>query len=446
MDESTTCTLAYCLAVYEKPELMADFLENWSSFYVECGIDIYFYDSSVSDALEQVYRNWPRKEHIYYLRFPNGTRKIFRMYKGLDFSKKYDFVWLASDGLRTPKAGLLQILAHLKPDIDYLIIDRYDVEQLGLRVLTDPDQVFRSCAFITTMYGSTILNTHTVCADFDWDYYESILRDYPEMLHWIHTYFYFNRMQQLQQVRVMHMPNSLPEAVLLRISDKKGSSTWTWSKSFWDACRAWITMLNLLPDSYHSKLEASRNLGDCDLLPNEKMLYQHRRWGIYDLQTYWSARKALRMLSSIPQITFFRVAVTPRAWLVLRHSRHMKKCLKRIDQLSRSCKCLMIYGAGVHGAVYGKYFEKHQIPYEAFCVSRRRPGKETYCDHPVVAFSELGARIGEIGFIIGLSKASTRQVLPALLEKADKSHIFLDPEFTAGIGEELGYRLVTNLF
>ena len=59
--------IALCIPTYENSKVVEDFLINCAPYYMECGIDIYFYDSSREDAtiILQFQNTWNQmKRHL----------------------------------------------------------------------------------------------------------------------------------------------------------------------------------------------------------------------------------------------------------------------------------------------------------------------------------------------------------------------------------------------
>ena len=80
------------------------------------------------------------------------------------------------------------------------------------------------------------------------------------------------------------------------------------------------------------------------------------------------------------------------------------------------------------------------MEFYAYCVSRRKPGKFSFREHPVYTFEQLEPALDGIGFIVALQKTSADEVLPTLREKTGEKHVFYDPAFEMDIRDELGYQ------
>lgn len=50
--------LAFCIPTYNRNAIVEEFLEQFASIFYQLGIDIFFYDSSESNATELVVKKW----------------------------------------------------------------------------------------------------------------------------------------------------------------------------------------------------------------------------------------------------------------------------------------------------------------------------------------------------------------------------------------------------
>ena len=162
--------VALCIPTYERYDIVEDFLVNCSAYYIEAGIDIYYYDSSVSDKTKDIVCNWPDQEHIHYIRMSSelhGNTKAYKIFQGYGLEKAYDFIWLSSDSYQCSKQAIEQLVPNLSLDYDIIEVSREDLANVGNRVFTDPNEYMQLCAPNLRAFGAAMLNTHTMLYDVD---------------------------------------------------------------------------------------------------------------------------------------------------------------------------------------------------------------------------------------------------------------------------------------
>ena len=54
-------TIALCIPTYERCDVLKDFFITCAQYYIESGIDIYIYDSSISDDTRKLVLEWRKK-------------------------------------------------------------------------------------------------------------------------------------------------------------------------------------------------------------------------------------------------------------------------------------------------------------------------------------------------------------------------------------------------
>lgn len=193
--------VALCIPTYEKYDIVEDFLVNCSAYYIEAGIDIYYYDSSVSDKTKDIVCNWPDQEHIHYIRMPSelhANTKAYKIFQGYGLEKAYDFIWLSGDAHQCSKQAIEQLVPNLSLDYDIIEVCRSDLKSVGTRIFTDPNEYFQLCAYGLAGFGTAILNTHTMLSGVDWSYYEKKFLVEP-LISFSHVSFYFYRILELDR-------------------------------------------------------------------------------------------------------------------------------------------------------------------------------------------------------------------------------------------------------
>lgn len=430
-------SLALCIPTYERDKIVEDFLINCSAYYIQAGIDIYYYDSSVSDKTKDVVCGWPDQEHIHYVRLPSDLHvgvKESKILQRYGLKKEYDFIWLSGDSLQFTKTVLEQFVSNLSLDYDIVEINSIDYERIGSRTFTDPNEYLWMCAWHLGQLGNTALNSHTMLEGVDWAFYEEkILR--PNLLDFVHVSFYFYRILELEQFHALHL--SVPSSQC-KISKLKKVSGWV-DNFFSVLCEGWVQTIEGLPDFYTTKGSACVKLGDLSLIDRIDRFYQFRKHGVYSLKIYLKYKNVWNKVTSFSSIQLLAVACMPQFLIKLYEKTYRIFLITKLRIFCKKHSRIIIYGAGDNGEIYDQLFKREGLSYDAFCVSHRKPNKTKYLQHPVCEFDEIKSVSKEIGFVIALSEEHTKEVLPTVYNTIDKKHIFYEADLQKSIRLERGY-------
>lgn len=431
-------SLALCIPTYERSSIVEDFLINCSAYYIQSGIDIYYYDSSLSDKTKDVVCGWPNQNHIHYIRMDSnldGSVKAYKIFQGYGLKKHYDFIWLSGDGVQCSKSTTEQLMANLSLKYDIIEVSGDDFNHVGTRIFTDPNEYMQKCAWHLTLFGAAVLNTHTMLNGVDWEYYEKMFLT-PTLAAWSHINFYFFRILELDSFCALNLSVG-PRSV--KSSKLKATSGWV-KTLFQIMCEGWVQTIEGLPDYYTNKKQVISNLGDFSFFKDVNQFYRYKVLGVYSLRTFLKYRAVWNKVTSISKQELFGVAVMPR--LLAKMFYRLKQSMGRM-KLQKFCathKGIIVYGTGSKGDLYARCLDELGISYEAFCVSRRKLPQQENRRHPVYEFAELSGNAGDIGYIIAMEKRYVREVLPVIKKTVDGDDIFCDLRFTENLLTEDMFR------
>lgn len=433
-----TASLALCIPTYERKDMVEDFLVRCSEYYIAAGIDIYYYDSSVSDETETLLREWADGAHIYYVRLPSELHpnaKAFKIFQGYGLKKEYDFIWLSNDGLQCSKPAIERIMSGLSLEYDIIeVIDAArDYNNVGTRTFTDQNEYMQKCAWYLGLFGAGILNVHTMLDGVDWESYEERFLTKP-VIYFSHVCFYFHRLLELERFHAscLCMPR-------WSIKNSRLKKTIGWARTvFYVVCEGWVQTVEGLPDYYTNKDQAISEALDRSFGPGMAQLCRYKQRDIYSMRIclkYWALWKKA---ASISRWQLFLVALFPRAAVKAFYNLRQAAEEKRVQKFCTAHERTVIYGTGSIGEMYARWFKRLGIPFEGFCVSRRKP-KHAELDHPVYELAELGnAPAGSIGFVLAMDRHNVGEVLPAVKKIAADRDIFCDFKFSEDmIGQEI---------
>jgi len=429
-------SVALCIVTYERSNIVQDFLINCSAYYIQAGIDIYYYDSSVSDKTESVVCNWPDQDHIYYIRMPSEMRpstKVYKIFQGYGLRKDYDFIWLSNDGLQCSSPAIEHLMSNLSLEYDIVEPCHTDRENIGTKIFTDPNEYMQMCAWHLTLFGATLLNSHTMLNNVDWACYENKFL-VPGMV-FSHVRFYFNRILELEQFHALFL--SLPHS-MIRESKLKKDIGWR-KRFFFVLCEDWVRTIENLPEIYTGKKTSCVKFGDLFVLRKSELFYHFRSSGLYSFNVYWKYRDAWEKVTSLPKSKLLLAALTPKSLISLNRERNVHIGLSKLKKFCSTHPRVVIFGTGVTGEIYDKYFKESGLSYEAFCVSHRKPNKKDFLNHPIYELDEIKKYPGDIGIVVALIDENAKEVLSVLQDIFGDSCIFYDSRFIESARRKVGY-------
>jgi len=433
-------SVALCIPTYERSNLVQDFLINCSGYYIQAGIDIYYYDSSVSDETKDIVCSWPDQDHIHYVRMPSemhANEKAYKFLQGHGLKKEYDFIWLSNDAMQCTKEAIEQLMSALS--LEYDIIDIVGGSRVSMcknletRIFTDSNEYMQKCALNLMLFGASLLNAHTMLNGVDWVSYEEKFLTQP-VIYWSHISFYFNRILELDKFCALHLTMGTRS---IRFSRLKKTRFWT-GKLFYCICEGWVKTIETLPNCYTDKNQVILDGGN-NFLENIDRFYRYKQRGAYSLKIFLKYRTLWNRVSSVPQYQLFFVAIIPKFIINLFFNLQQSIGEMKLKKFCAVHKKVYIFGTGATGDIYAHYFDKLGLNYEAFCVSKRKvPQQEKLC-HPVYEFSELKQSEGNIGIVIAMIESTYEKVFPVVKETFSDKDIFYNPKFSNLIRCMQGY-------
>lgn len=421
-------SVALCIQTYERSEIVEEFLAECSNYYLETGIDIYFYDGSQDKKTEDVVRKYQVNNRIYYIKRPENYTPLM-IFEGYGLEKEYDFVWLFGDASRYAKVAVEQIISNLKLEYDMICVDGAGLGEMGTRVFDTPQEFMSKCACRVDYVGGTLLNCHTMLSDVDWKfYYEECKEIRAEVLN--HSWFYWMRALELDKFCALYLKLEKDQSDWSKL---KKTSKW-YNDYFQNLCIRWVKTFEMLPDGYSEKDKQAAILtaGEFAHFKNMEQFLELRRRGLYSFTVFLKYKNIWKRVTRVPKRKLCLASLVPRRFLDL-----VKKPMKnKLKKFCCSHSRIIIYGAAFWGRAYAEYFDQQGIKYSGFCCTRRKPGKFEFCQYPVYVFDEVKQDFDEnVGIVVAIEHAD--EVMAKLEKEMDRRQVFYDPE----LGKELRYQL-----
>lgn len=432
-------SLAVCIPTYERCIILEDFLNQCYENYTSLGIDIYIYDSSISNETQELFHKWEARGHLYYVRMPSDMHpnvKAFRIFQGYGLEKDYDFILLSSDGLQHQKELLRKAVKNLNSDYDFIVLDWISGNRDESTVITDPDDLLTKSVYHSSCFGAVILNAHTMLHNANWSYFEKKFLVEP-VIPWSHVGFYFERILEIKDFQCLCL---LVPSKSVRYSMYKSDSCWT-EKAFPYICEGWVKTMESLPSCYTQKDKAISEFAR-DYFTNIDCFLQYRRRGTYSFQTYRKYWEVWRKVTPVPRSALFFVALLPAGILNLWKEFVFRRKLSSLKRFCESHPKTLIYGKGTQGYLYGKCLLDHSIKLDGFCVSHPAAEGEKFMECPVYEFTEVVKKYPDVGYIVGVAPGNASEVVKNLQGAVKKSQIFFDLDFSNEIRYQYGYGFV----
>ena len=419
--------LAYCIPTYNRSTMVEEFLEQFASLFYQLRINIFFYDSSEDNVTELVVKKWKKVyENIDYIHTPSdwhANHKVMYIYEQYAQNHIYDYLWICGDSVRHSEKILKQIIALLDSDYDIIVINGIDKGRIGTREYADGNELFQDCAWHMTLFGSVIVNVHTLLENAPWSYIEEKY-EIPERINYSHIGLYFESICRLDRFKAYYLAAD-QEVWGSRLKKKTG---W-YQDAFQVLCEYWPSTMNALPSYYTNKWEAINKLGYYSCLEPWSFL-NFRRGNIYNIQTFFRYRKILTGMSSLNTFQLWSLAcLSPKIayYFAINDLKGFMKECKKIYRLHSYCKKnqkIYIYGAGIVAERYAGYFERNGIIYQGFLVTQKENNPKQFKNHPVVPLCEFKSSYNETGVIIGLNRKNMEEIQPMLTEHGIWEHSF----------------------
>lgn len=302
--------LAVCIPTYRHPQVVEDVLESSIQDYYDCGIDIYYYDSSENDETEKVVLRYKEQgfDNLYYVKaapeygYGEKIELIFR--GGIDGNlKKYDYIWPVKDRSYCPKETLLEIIKQMEEWADVIFLGVLRKES-GNILYDKADDFYRDWAWLATSLDVTIYKQSSMLDDCNVELEE--LCGFEYMKNWIQYAFLFHKLTKLDKKKIMVLCGNT------RIFNSGlGESSWpNTDKVFKAAKDYWIEANENLPDCYNEyKNDVIKRFA---MLPfilggRARLMELHQR-GVLTPESYESVSVNWNKVSDVPIETLYEIA------------------------------------------------------------------------------------------------------------------------------------------
>ena len=430
--------IAYCIATYERPEVIDDFLEKNADIYLNNNIDIFIFDSSRDDDTKIRIEDHGLSG-VYYIKVSSEvglSEKVFKIINGEFFWQisDYDYVWLSNDANQFQRNTIEMICDSLeRKEYDIAIVSIFFDLKDDIKEYEEQRLFFLECAYKTTLLGSVIISTHTMLRDVDWEKYWNAFMKEPYKT-WMINNFYFHRIIELDKFAGIYFPH-LNNGIKYSLKKKAPH----WYQFFYDVlCDKWVKTITNMPDCYgevNKRIVCLKN--PFFMISEIEDHYARRRRGIYSLLVFLKYYKEWEKVTLIPRRELLKIAMTPRILLQLRYQCERIKLKHMLIKFCRSFECVYISGMGDNAFLMKQLLELYNIRILGLCATKKE--KDICWGYSVFAFDEI--KSNNCGFIVSMMENNAKEVIPSIVEKYGRKSVFWEPYLVKHtLSEELGYR------
>ena len=302
--------IAACIPTYRHSEVIKDVLQKSIKNYYDCGIDIYYFDSSEDDETEKVVSSYREQgfDNLYYEKLSSEydpAKKIELIFRGgIDGNlKKYDYIWPVKDRSYCPKETLLEIVNQIEEQSDIMVLG--GLTEISRHLLYDKaDKFYKDWGWIVTSLDITIYKQSSMLKDCNMELDELSGLEY--MKSWIQYVFLFRKLEKLDKKRII----VLCDNIWVYNSDL-GESSWLNSDKVWKVAKDyWIEANENLPDCYNEYKNTV--IKQFTMLPwilggRTRLMELHQK-GILTPESYESVLVNWNKVSDIPIMTVYEIA------------------------------------------------------------------------------------------------------------------------------------------
>jgi len=294
--------IAVVMCTHNHPEIVREILELSADDYKECGIDIYYFDSSTNDTTKSVVEEYQKKgyDNLFYVPCPSMDlyEKISTLLAQEGLNKKYRYVWPSKDRCSYKMDLLNKIIeaANLNYDAIHLTGNDSPKEEYNSAL-----EFYHDWGAWVTSINTTIYNAETLLKD----YKRSKQKQSSDscFFYFNHYYHFFNELSKLDSVKIKVI-NSIDSLNMLYVPKSNVFELIT----IWEY--RWYEVNEALPAFYDSEKEyvVKTTASLPWLLSDRKKLMEYHADGILTEETLPYFLDGWDKVSYIPKNVVIKIA------------------------------------------------------------------------------------------------------------------------------------------
>ena len=284
---------------------MKEILDRCLKAYCSYGIDICICDDSDDDKTKELIEGYISEgaTNLFYVGTPKGFTgdlKYLRIIQGYYLPKQYDYIWPCKDRVCFDESFVGKIRSSIEEGHDAVIgayeFARWDVgENLNRDVYTDPAELYRLYAVVSTNWECIIRKRSTMLDSIDWANYSDVYK-LGELNSFNQTITFFAALAEMDScsVKICRYTDE-------RFISDKASSDWK-KKVFELWIDKWVAANFSLPSIYDKyKLEAIKSQTNLsELFGSVERMIEFHKAGLYTSDVYEKYKNMWAFISNIP--------------------------------------------------------------------------------------------------------------------------------------------------
>ena len=407
--------IAFCVPTKDRISCIKELLSDIPRINAICEMDVYIYDSSVSDDVERCVNSHNKLYNIIYKRVGEYKDLNGKVYKGTDQAalklydiyfeiaekQMYDYVWVCGDGIRFSD-NIYREINKLEKDFDFVSIvvdnlNEYVYKKRQDVVWYNPEEYLKYNTGMNTLFGGVLVNTRAIkYVDFN-----DVSKWYKDTCYLSYAYI------RLYAEMAMKSPKFKSISIFddngIKCSKYKLDSGWR--DDFFDIFyECFINVVNSFPIDNEYKEFIIEDFYKKNIMFDEFML-EYMRWrGGFDYKILNKWRKYIEC--AIPYETAKKIADIPQGLIIEKATNLKNEFINFIEEH----KQLYIYGAGYYGARYQAIVEHNGYKIDGFIVTNKANNPDYIDGYKVYVYDEIKNDIKNAGIILGLDENNARQV------------------------------------
>ena len=376
--------LAICIPTYNRCDIVRKWLEQEIDIIKKYDIDVIFYDSSTDNKIISLLDEFINNgnSNIFYKSIDSsidGNEKTLMIFEEQEILENYEYIWLTHDRTIFYEEMIEYIWKCLDKKADFYIIDMYSTNN-DFKWIKDYDEFLIEGAYRLLRYGACIINSKKIIKGTNW---KDIRNKYwkPEMISSWHVGFYFERMTQIKDPRIVLVRVPAQSLHLLPVNSEYKRSWYAKSLQVFATC--WYNTIKTLPDIYCTKKAAYRTIERENI--SKYTVLQYKKEGGFSFFDYIKYREALKLLSPSDYPSYFWIAILP---VEIARKIIYKELKNKILLAKKESKKILIYGAGVYGRECATFFKDANIKFDGFLVTNLKNNGTELLDYPIYEAKE----------------------------------------------------------
>jgi hypothetical protein len=298
--------IAFCVATYNHPDTVEEVLSHTVALYDRYGIDIYYFDSSETDATRAVVQSYIENKagNLYYIssrQVAADTDKAMYILSGKSLEQHYDYLFLIKDRSYFDERTIQKLYEAAGNRYDVILLppchwplDIYP--EPALEVYTDPIAFFRDYGVFTTNWESVLFRYDTMLKDVDWDAFKKRYYQGDECSS-VQMMAVFDGLARLDNPQIRVLRESEVNRYLSKLSGTR------WFRTTFDLWAGlWPREIDMLPECYAEYIpyvKKKETMQPCIFgSPHQLMLYAQEK--VLTRQVVQQVKDVWADLSDIP--------------------------------------------------------------------------------------------------------------------------------------------------